>query len=70
MVDKSGEINWFDGTARSITPGRGVPAIPMPVKPDNRRRHTRFQVASTQVVLHRDGEIVETLRTAARGLVR
>ncbi len=54
MSDKSGEINWFDGTARSITPGRGVPAIPMPVRPDNRRRHTRFQVASTQVVLHRD----------------
>ena len=55
MTDKSGEINWFDGTARSITPGRGVPAIPMAVRPDNRRRHTRFQVASTQVILHRDG---------------
>jgi hypothetical protein len=55
MSDKSGEINWFDGTSRSVTPGRGVPAIPMPVRPDNRRRHTRFQVASTQIVLHRDG---------------
>jgi len=55
MVDKSGEINWFDGTARSVTPARGVPSVPLPVKPDNRRRHTRFQVASTQVVLHRDG---------------
>jgi hypothetical protein len=55
MSEKSNDIHWFDGTARSVTPGRGLPAIPMPVQPDNRRRHTRFQVASTQVVLHRDG---------------
>jgi hypothetical protein len=55
MVDKSNDINWFDGTARAGTPARGMPAVPMPVQPDNRRRHTRFQVASTQVLLHRDG---------------
>ena len=55
MSEKSSDIHWFDGTARSVTPGRGVPPIPMPVQPDNRRRHTRFQVASTQVLLHRDG---------------
>jgi hypothetical protein len=55
MSEKSSDIHWFDGTSRSVTPGRGVPPIPMPVQPDNRRHHTRFQVASTQVVLHRDG---------------
>jgi hypothetical protein len=54
MTEKSGEIQWFDGTSRSMTPGRGVPPVPMAVRPDNRRRHTRFQVSSTQVVLHRD----------------
>jgi len=54
MADKSGEINWFDGMSRSVTPPRPMPAVPVPVKPDNRRRHARFRVDSTQVILHRD----------------
>jgi hypothetical protein len=54
MSEKSSDINWFDGTSRSVTPRRPMDAVPAPVQPDNRRRHTRFQVASTQVILHRD----------------
>jgi len=53
MTEKSADLNWFDDDKKPSTPRR--PAVPEPIRPDNRRRHARFQVSSTQVLLHRDG---------------
>jgi hypothetical protein len=53
MSEKSADLNWFNDDA---TPKRRPdPAGPVPVRPDNRRRHARFQVTSTQVMLFRNG---------------
>lgn len=53
MVEKSSDLNWFDeGVKPAPPPAR---TRPVPVQPDNRRRHARFQVSSAQVTLHRDG---------------
>src|SRR5438105_3232763 len=54
-AEKSTDIHWFDEAPKPARiPPRPVPAVPTPIKPDNRRRHARFQVSSTQVILHRD----------------
>ena len=53
MTEKSADINWFDEDAKSKR--RPEPQSPVPVRPDNRRRHARFQVSSTQVLLFRNG---------------
>ena len=56
MSEKSTEINWFDeGAKRAPTDRPASSQNAVPIRPDNRRRHTRFQVASTQVILQRDG---------------
>jgi hypothetical protein len=53
MVEKAADLNWFeeDETAKR----RPEPQAPVPVRGDNRRRHARFQVSSTQVLLFRNG---------------
>ena len=53
MTEKSADLNWFDEDGKKPSPRR--PETPEPIRPDNRRRHARFQVSSTQVLLHRDG---------------
>src|SRR5437867_426810 len=54
--EKSSDLNWFDAGEKAPPPPRPIPAgAPVPVAPDNRRRHSRFQVASTQIILHREG---------------
>ncbi len=56
MSEKSSDINWFDEGGKRPEPVRPAPPSgPTPVAPDNRRKYARFQVASTQVILHRDG---------------
>jgi Tfp pilus assembly protein PilZ len=54
MVESSQDLNWFAEDGK--TPRAPKPAPPaFPVRPDNRRKHARFHVTSTQVQLHRDG---------------
>jgi hypothetical protein len=56
MSEKSSEIHWFDEGGKRPEPVRPTPPPgPSPISPDNRRKHARFQVASTQVSLHRLG---------------
>src|SRR4029453_1953757 len=50
MTEKSADLNWFDEDKK---PAQRRPETPEPIRPDNRRRHARFQVSSTQVLLHR-----------------
>ena len=52
MTEKSADLNWFNDD--STPKRRPEPQGPVPIRPDNRRRHARFQVSSTQVIL-RDG---------------
>jgi Tfp pilus assembly protein PilZ len=50
------EVNWFDEGVKRTPPVRPTPTPPVtPLSPDNRRKFARFQVASTQVILHREG---------------
>jgi len=53
MTERSADLNWFEDDKKPVSPRR--PATPEPVRPDNRRRHARFQVSSTQVLLFRNG---------------
>lgn len=53
MAEKSIDLNWFNEDKSA--PVRRATSEPVPVRPDNRRRYTRFVIASTQVQLHRDG---------------
>jgi hypothetical protein len=53
MVERSADLNWFHED-KAPAPRRPEPAV-TPVRPDNRRRYTRFAISSTQVQLHRDG---------------
>jgi len=51
--DAAGDNDWVvEGEKRA--PVRPHPSTPVPIVPDNRRKYARFQVASTQIVLHRD----------------
>ncbi len=53
MAEKSADLNWFEDDDKPKR--RPEPQAPVPVRPDNRRRHARFQVSSTQVLLFRNG---------------
>src|SRR5689334_20211415 len=53
MAEKSVDLNWFHEDKVAPAPRR--PAVPVPVRPDNRRRFTRFAIDSSQVQLHREG---------------
>jgi Tfp pilus assembly protein PilZ len=56
VTERSSDINWFDEGAKRAPVDRVTPnPNAIPIKSDNRRKHTRFQVASTQVILQRDG---------------
>jgi hypothetical protein len=53
MTEKSVDLNWYhEDKPASVRPR---PAVPVPVRPDNRRRYTRFEIDSSQVKLHRRG---------------
>src|SRR6185503_11080872 len=54
MVERSADLNWFNED-KAAPVRRPAPTEPVPVRPDNRRRYTRFAIASTQVQVHRDG---------------
>ena len=53
MTERSADLNWFHEDKAAPAPKRA--AAPVPVRPDNRRRFTRFAIDSTQVQLHRHG---------------
>ena len=53
MTEKSADLNWFNED--KVAPARRQPAVQVSVRPDNRRRFTRFVVESTQVKLHLRG---------------
>jgi len=53
MTEKSVDLNWFHEDKVVVAPKRA--AAPAPVRPDNRRRFTRFAIDSSQVHLHRRG---------------
>jgi len=53
MTEKSADLNWFNED--KVAPAPRKVAAPVPVRPDNRRRFTRFAIDSTQVQVHRRG---------------
>lgn len=53
MTEKSVDLNWRHEDKASTAPKRA--GGPVPVRPDNRRRFTRFAIDSSQVQLHRRG---------------
>src|SRR5258706_5352664 len=53
--EKASEQTWFDEDAKQTPTPRPAAEPPTPLPADNRRRHARFHVSSTQVLLFRDG---------------
>lgn len=52
-VERASDMDWINDGNKPVP--RQRPSAPVPIAPDNRRRHTRFQVASAQVMLRQDG---------------
>ena len=53
MSESSQDLNWFNED--KAAPVRPRTPAPEPIRPDNRRKYTRFAISSTQVQLHRNG---------------
>jgi hypothetical protein len=53
MTERSADLNWFHEDKVAPAPRR--PAGVVAVRPDNRRKYTRFAIDSSQVQLHREG---------------
>lgn len=53
MTERSADLNWFHEEKSAPAPRR--PAVVVPLRPDNRRKYTRFAIDSSQVTLHREG---------------
>ena len=54
MSERSADLNWFNEDKKPLPAAPKRQAV-VPIRPDNRRRFTRFAIASSQVQLHRDG---------------
>src|SRR5690349_14644639 len=53
MTERSADLNWFHEDKAAPAPRRA--SVVVPVRPDNRRKYTRFAIDSSQVQLHREG---------------
>jgi hypothetical protein len=53
MTEKSADLNWYNEDKAAPAARKATPLVA--VRPDNRRRFTRFAIDSTQVQLHRRG---------------
>ena len=49
MTERSADLNWFNED--KAPPVRRAPAAVAPIRADNRRRHVRFAIDSTQIQL-------------------